>query len=52
MVSIPKMMIGAYLPGNSTVEFKEYEIPELTHGEVLVKTKASTMCRLSIQRIN
>jgi threonine dehydrogenase-like Zn-dependent dehydrogenase len=51
MVSIPKMMIGAYLPGNSTVEFKEYEIPELTHGEVLVKTKASTLCGSDIRCI-
>ncbi|MBN2164543.1 MAG: zinc-binding dehydrogenase [Pontiellaceae bacterium] len=44
-------MTGAYLPGNSTVEFKEYEIPELKHGEVLVKTKASTICGSDIRCI-
>ena len=32
----PEKMVGAYLPGDSTVEFKEYEIPELRHGEVLI----------------
>ena len=39
MFEIPKTMTGAYLPGNSTVEFKEYEIPELKHGEVLVRPR-------------
>ena len=44
-------MTGAYLPGNSTVEFKEYEIPELKHGEVLLKTKCSTICGSDIRCI-
>ncbi|MFA5687930.1 MAG: zinc-binding dehydrogenase [Kiritimatiellales bacterium] len=51
MTAVPKTMTGAYLPGNSTVEFKEYEIPELKHGEVLVKTKASTICGSDIRCI-
>lgn len=51
MAEIPKTMTGAYLPGDSTVAFKEYEIPELRHGEVLVKTKASTICGSDIRCI-
>ena len=51
MSEIPKTMTGAYLPGDSTVAFKEYEIPELRHGEVLVKTKASTICGSDIRCI-
>jgi len=44
-------MMGAYLPGNSTVQFKEYDIPELGHGEVLLKTKACTICGSDIRCI-
>ena len=36
-------MTGAVLPGNSTVEFREFDIPVPGHGQVLVKTKASTI---------
>jgi hypothetical protein len=32
-------MLGAVLPGNSTVELKDFPIPEPGHGQVLVKTK-------------
>jgi threonine dehydrogenase-like Zn-dependent dehydrogenase len=44
-------MIGVFLPGNSTVEFKEVPIPVPGHGEVLVKTKASTICGSDIRAI-
>ena len=44
-------MRGAVLPGNSTVEFKDVEIPEPGHGEVLVRTKASTICGSDIRAI-
>ena len=37
-----KTMKGAILPGNSTVEIKDFEIPKPGHGQVLVQTKAST----------
>lgn len=37
-------MIGATLPGNSTVEFKEFDIPKPGHGQVLIQTMASTIC--------
>ena len=33
---IPKSMIGATLPGNSTVEMKEFEVPTPGFGQVLV----------------
>ncbi len=38
------IMKGAVLPGNSTVELKEFEIPQPQHGEVLIRMKASTIC--------
>lgn len=44
-------MIGAVLPGNSTVEFKEFDIPTPGHGQVLIKTQASTICGSDIRCI-
>ena len=44
-------MQGTYLPGNSTVVFKEIPIPEPNHGQVLLKTKASTICGSDIRAI-
>ena len=44
-------MTGAILPGNSTVELKEYPVPVPGHGEVLVKTKSSTICGSDIRAI-
>lgn len=44
-------MTGAVLPGNSTVEFKQFKLPEPGHGEVLVKTKSSTICGSDIRAI-
>jgi len=44
-------MIGAYLPGNSTVELKELPVPEPGHGEVLLRMKASTICGSDIRCI-
>jgi len=49
--NIPKTMTGAILPGDSTVEFREFEVPQPGHGEVLVKTKASTICGSDIRCI-
>ncbi len=42
---------GAFLPGNSTVVFKEVEIPVPGHGQVLIKTKSSTICGSDIRAI-
>lgn len=44
-------MKGVILPGNSTVEFREFEIPKPGHGQVLVKTMASTICGSDIRCI-
>lgn len=44
-------ILGAILPGNSTVELKEFDMPKPGHGQVLVKTKASTICGSDIRCI-
>ena len=44
-------MTGAVLPGNSTVELRDVEVPEPGHGEVLIRTKASTICGSDIRAI-
>ncbi len=44
-------MIGAYLPGNSTVDLREVAIPEPGHGQVLIRIKASTICGSDIRAI-
>ena len=42
---------AAYLPGNSTVVFKDVEFPKPGHGEVLLKVKSSTICGSDIRAI-
>jgi threonine dehydrogenase-like Zn-dependent dehydrogenase len=44
-------MRGAYLPGNSTVELREVPVPDVGHGEVLLRMKASTICGSDIRCI-
>ncbi len=44
-------MKGAILPGNSTVELKDFDMPVPGHGEVLIKTKSSTICGSDIRCI-
>lgn len=44
-------MTGAILPGDSTVKLEEFAIPEPGHGQVLIKTKASTICGSDIRAI-
>jgi threonine dehydrogenase-like Zn-dependent dehydrogenase len=51
MNSIPKTMTGAYLPGNSTVVLREAPVPVPGHGEVLIRTKSSTICGSDIRAI-
>lgn len=46
-----KTMRGAILPGNSTAELKEFEVPTPGHGEVLIKMKSSTICGSDIRCI-
>jgi threonine dehydrogenase-like Zn-dependent dehydrogenase len=45
------MMMGAILPGNSTVELRDFSVPEPGHGEVLIKMKSSTICGSDIRCI-
>jgi threonine dehydrogenase-like Zn-dependent dehydrogenase len=49
--SMGKMMKAAYLPGNSTVELREVEIPTPGHSQVLIKMKSSTICGSDIRAI-
>src|SRR5450830_1909678 len=44
-------MLGAILPGNSTVELREFPVPTPGHGQVLVKMQASTICGSDIRAI-
>jgi len=44
-------MTGVVLPGNSTVEFKEFPLPEPGYGQVLVQMKASSICGSDIRAI-
>ena len=51
MQNVPAVMRGAYLPGNSTVVLKDAAVPAPGHGEVLIRTKASTICGSDIRAI-
>lgn len=44
-------MKAAFLPGNSTVDIREVNIPEPGYGEVLIKMKSSTICGSDIRAI-
>ncbi|WP_237048842.1 zinc-dependent alcohol dehydrogenase family protein [Limihaloglobus sulfuriphilus] len=46
-----RKMKCAILPGNGTVELKEFDIPVPGHGEVLIKIKSSTICGSDIRCI-
>ena len=49
--TIPAKMIGAMLPGNSTVEIGYFDVPKPGHGEVLIRVKSSTICGSDIRAI-
>jgi len=46
-----KTMTGAILPGNSTVEFREFAVPTPGPGQVLVQMKASSICGSDVRAI-
>ena len=48
---LPKTMTGAYLPGNSTVEFKKSPVPVPGERQVLLAMKASSICGSDIRAI-
>lgn len=50
-MSIQGKMKGAILPGNSTVEIREFDIPTPGYGQVLIQTKATTICGSDIRCI-
>jgi threonine dehydrogenase-like Zn-dependent dehydrogenase len=47
----PQTMQGAFLPGDSTVELRTLPVPTPSHGEVLLRVKASTICGSDIRCI-
>ena len=51
MTTAPATMTGVVLPGNSTVEFKQFPVPKPGPGQVLVKMKASSICGSDIRAI-
>jgi len=51
MENIENKMKGAYLPGNSTVDIREVDVPQPGHGQVLIRTKSSTICGSDIRAI-
>lgn len=51
MSGISAKMTGVVLPGNSTVEFREYTVPEPGPGQALIEMKASTICGSDIRAI-
>jgi threonine dehydrogenase-like Zn-dependent dehydrogenase len=51
MAPIEKKMKAAYLPGNSTVVIKEVDVPKPGYGQVLIRTKSSTICGSDIRAI-
>jgi threonine dehydrogenase-like Zn-dependent dehydrogenase len=46
-----KTMKGVILPGNSTIEYREFPVPEPGSGQVLIKMKASSICGSDIRAI-
>lgn len=46
-----KSMLGAVLPGNRTVELREFPVPTPGHGQVLLRMQASTICGSDIRAI-
>src|SRR5208283_2384402 len=51
MQAKPTNMKGVVLPGNSTVEYREFVVPAPRHGQVLVQMKASSICGSDIRAI-
>ncbi len=50
-MSSAAVMLGAYLPGDSTTQLKQVPVPAPGHGEVLLRMKASTICGSDIRCI-
>ena len=50
-MELPKQMKALYLPGNSTVDITQVQVPEPGPGQVVIKTKSSTICGSDIRAI-
>lgn len=48
---LPTTMTGAVLPGNSTVQFRTFPVPEPGPRQVLVRVRASSICGSDIRAI-
>jgi len=48
---LPTTMQGVTLPGNSTVDFSTFPVPEPGAGQVLVRMRASSICGSDIRAI-
>lgn len=44
-------MLGAVLPGDATVDLREFPVPEPGYGQVLVRMKASGLCGSDLRAI-
>jgi threonine dehydrogenase-like Zn-dependent dehydrogenase len=51
MTTRPKTMPGVILPGNSTVEIRDFPVPTPGHGQVLIQMKARSICGSDIRAI-
>ncbi|MFW5841439.1 MAG: zinc-dependent alcohol dehydrogenase family protein [Planctomycetota bacterium] len=51
MPELPDQITGVVLPGNSSVEFRTVVLPEAGPGQVVVETKASSICGSDIRAI-
>ena len=51
MKNIEQSMRAAFLPGNSSVELRTVPVPRPSHGEALLRVKASTVCGSDIRCI-
>ena len=51
MSILPESMKGVVLPGDRSVEWREYEVPKPLHGQDLVQMRASSICGSDIRAI-
>lgn len=51
MTTTTATMTGITLPGNSSVEFGQFPVPEPGYGQVLIQMKASSICGSDIRAI-
>lgn len=51
MSELPTTMSAAFLPGNSTLQMREVDVPQPGHAQVLLKMRASSICGSDIRAI-